>query len=97
MLKRCLLALAITVAAPLPVALAAPAAVEPVDLEMVTRIRAEAFHNSQLMDHLTHLTECLDHGLGPLEWPSARATPKLAASANAEPADVADAGCADPA
>ena len=57
MLKRCLLALAITVAAPLPVALAAPAAVEPVDLEMVTRIRAEAFHNSQVMDHLTHLTE----------------------------------------
>ena len=30
---------------------------EPVDLDMVSRIRAEAFHRSQVMDHLTHLTE----------------------------------------
>lgn len=55
--KRCLLALAITVAAPLPVTFAAAQAVEPVNLDVVTRIRAEAFHNSQVMNHLTHLTE----------------------------------------
>ncbi|HSN87068.1 MAG TPA: M20/M25/M40 family metallo-hydrolase, partial [Thermoanaerobaculia bacterium] len=30
---------------------------EPVDLEMVTRIRAEGFHNSQVMDVASHLTE----------------------------------------
>ena len=57
MFKRCLLALAIAVAAPLPVTFAAAQTVEPVNLDVVTRIRAEAFHNSQVMDHLTHLTE----------------------------------------
>lgn len=30
---------------------------EPVDLEMVTRIRSEGFHNSQVMDVASHLTE----------------------------------------
>ncbi len=30
---------------------------EPVDLDMVSRIRQEAFHRSQVMDHLSHLTE----------------------------------------
>ena len=30
---------------------------EPVDLETVTRIRAEGFHNSQVMDVASHLTE----------------------------------------
>ena len=30
---------------------------EPVDLEMVTRIRTEGFHNSQVMDIASHLTE----------------------------------------
>ena len=53
MFKRCLLAVALGLSAPL---MAAPAA-EPVDLDAVTRIRAEAFHRSQVMDHLTYLTE----------------------------------------
>lgn len=53
MLKRCLLVLAIGLSAPL---MAAPAA-EPVDLDMVTRIRDEAFNRSQVMAHLSHLTE----------------------------------------
>lgn len=32
---------------------------EPVDLDMVSRIRQEAFHRSQVMDTLTHLTETI--------------------------------------
>ncbi len=52
MIKRGLLALC------MGLAVGAPAqASEKVDLDVVTRIRAEAFHNSQVMDHLTHLTE----------------------------------------
>ena len=52
MIKRGLLALC------MGLAVGAPAqATEPVDLDVVTRIRAEAFHHSQVMDHLTHLTE----------------------------------------
>ena len=51
-IKRGLLALC------MGLAVGAPAqAAEPVDLDVVTRIRAEAFHHSQVMDHLTHLTE----------------------------------------
>ena len=51
-IKRGLLALC------MGLAVGAPAqAAEQVDLDVVTRIRAEAFHNSQVMDHLNHLTE----------------------------------------
>jgi carboxypeptidase Q len=51
-IKRGLLALC------MGLAVGAPAqATEKVDLDVVTRIRAEAFHNSQVMDHLTYLTE----------------------------------------
>ena len=32
---------------------------EPVDLDMVSRIRQEAFHNSQVMDTFSHLTESI--------------------------------------
>ena len=32
-------------------------AVEPVDLDMITRIRYEATHHSQVMQTLTHLTQ----------------------------------------
>jgi len=51
-IKRGLLALCMGLAVGVPAQ-----AAEPVDLEVITRIRAEAFHHSQVMDHLTHLTE----------------------------------------
>jgi carboxypeptidase Q len=51
-IKRCLLGLCMGLAG-----IGSVAAAEPVDLDMVSRIRAEAFHRSQVMDHLTHLTE----------------------------------------
>lgn len=50
MFKRCVLMMALAVSG-------AAAAGEPVDLDMVGRIRQEAFHRSQVMDTLTHLTE----------------------------------------
>ena len=52
MIKRGLLALC------MGLAVGAPAhAAEQVDLDAVTRIRAEAFHNSQVMDHLSWLCD----------------------------------------
>ena len=50
MFKRCVVLFCIVVAG-------AAAAAEPVDLDMVNRIRAEAFHHSKVMETLAHLTE----------------------------------------
>lgn len=52
MIKRCLLVLCLGASG---VALAQ----EPVDLDMVSRIRQEAFHRSQVMATLSHLTESI--------------------------------------
>lgn len=54
MLKRCVMLVCLGVSG-------AAMASEPVDLDMVSKIRQEAFHNSQVMATLTHLTE----GIGP--------------------------------
>ena len=50
MLKRCLLVCGL-------LASGLAAAAEPVDLDMVSRIRQEAFHNSQVMATFSHLSE----------------------------------------
>ncbi|GGK03751.1 M20/M25/M40 family metallo-hydrolase [Luteimonas terricola] len=50
MLKRCLIVVCLG-------ASGLVAAAEPVDLDMVSRIRQEAFHNSQVMATFSHLTE----------------------------------------
>ena len=50
MLKRCALVLCFGISG-------LAAASEPVDLDMVSRIRQEAFHNSQVMATFSHLTE----------------------------------------
>ena len=50
MLKRCVLLMSLGVAG-------ATMAQEPVDLDMVGKIRQEAFHNSRVMETFTHLTE----------------------------------------
>ncbi|MGY1457884.1 M20/M25/M40 family metallo-hydrolase [Luteimonas sp. A534] len=50
MLKRCLMVFCLG-------ASGLAAATEPVDLDMVSRIRQEAFHNSQVMATFSHLTE----------------------------------------
>lgn len=53
-----LLAVALLLApAPFMPVHAGPVADEPVDLAMVARIRQEGLHRSQVMDHLTHLTD----------------------------------------
>src|SRR5690606_31290272 len=49
-IKRCMLVLCLGVGG-------VAAAQEPVDLDMVNRIRQEAFHNSQVMATFSHLTE----------------------------------------
>lgn len=54
MFKRGLLAVALALAGP---AMAQQA--EPVDLQMVGKIRQQAFHHSQVMDHFSHLTETI--------------------------------------
>src|SRR5690606_25812401 len=51
-IKRCMLVLCLGVSG---VAIAQ----EPVDLDMVSRIRQEAFHRSQVMATLSHLTESI--------------------------------------
>ena len=51
MLKRCALVAGLALLSGLAVAN------EPVDLDMVSRIRQEAFHNSQVMATFSHLTE----------------------------------------
>src|SRR5690606_39912627 len=50
MLKRCALVVLLGVSG-------GAMASEPVDLDMVSRIRQEAFHNSQVMATFSHLTE----------------------------------------
>ncbi|WP_417473995.1 M20/M25/M40 family metallo-hydrolase [Luteimonas mephitis] len=52
MIKRCLLLVCLGIGG-------VAAAQEPVDLEMVNRIRQEAFHRSQVMDTFSHLTETI--------------------------------------
>lgn len=52
MLKRCAVTICLAAAG-------LAHAAEPVDLDMVGKIRQEAFHNSQVMDTLTHLTEVI--------------------------------------
>ncbi|QDW66114.1 M20/M25/M40 family metallo-hydrolase [Luteimonas granuli] len=50
MLKRCVMVAALALGG-------TAVAQEPVDLDMVSRIRQEAFHNSQVMETFSHLTE----------------------------------------
>lgn len=52
MIKRCMLVVCLGISG-------IAAAREPVDLDMVSRIRQEAFHHSQVMDTLSHLTESI--------------------------------------
>ncbi|MCW4453385.1 M20/M25/M40 family metallo-hydrolase [Flavobacterium sp. MXW15] len=54
MIKQCVLAACLGLSG-----LAPALASEPVDLDMVSRIRQEAFHRSQVMDHFSHLTEVI--------------------------------------
>jgi hypothetical protein len=51
-IKRCLLMLCMGISG-------VAAAREPVDLDMVNRIRQEAFHRSQVMETFSHLTETI--------------------------------------
>ncbi|HEU4773439.1 MAG TPA: M20/M25/M40 family metallo-hydrolase [Lysobacter sp.] len=56
-IKRCLLSMSVLLLSLGVSGIAA--AQEPVDLDMVSRIRQEAFHRSQVMDHFSHLTETI--------------------------------------
>lgn len=57
MFKRCVLGLTLVVAS--ACSIAATPQQEPVDLAMVSRIQAEAFHHSQVMDTMAYLTETI--------------------------------------
>lgn len=60
MFQRSFIAIALAAGLSLPAGLCQPArAEEPVDWEMVTRIRNEGFHHSQVMDTVTHLADAI--------------------------------------